>query len=74
MYKIFINEDFPKEDEDLVFYWNIKKRGFYAIVTRTNIFPYNYVVRWIYSHLEQNLVSIISDAGTMGMQLQEIFL
>jgi hypothetical protein len=41
MYRIFINEDFPKDDEDLVVYQNIKKSELYAIATRLDIMPYN---------------------------------
>jgi hypothetical protein len=55
IYKIFNNEDFPMEDEDLAVYQNIKKSGIYAFVAWPMLFPYNDVVRWVFSHLDVDM-------------------
>jgi hypothetical protein len=51
MYIILINEYFPKEDEYLAVFQNIKMSEPYEIFTNPNIFPYSDIVRWIYSCL-----------------------
>jgi hypothetical protein len=64
MYKILVNKDFPKDDEDLAVYHNIKKSELYVIATRPDIMPYNDAVRWIFSHLELSTTSIVNEVGT----------
>jgi hypothetical protein len=70
MYRIFINEDFPKDDEDLVVYQNIKKSELYVIATRPDIMPYNDAVCCIFLHLELSTTSTVHEVGTPISSIQ----
>ena len=61
MYMIFSNSYFPKDDEGLVVYQNIKKSELHSIATRPNIMPYNDIVQWVFSHLETNTPTIMNE-------------
>jgi hypothetical protein len=60
-YKMFVKEDFPRDDEDMVIYQSIKKSGLYIVATRPTILPYNDVVRWVFSHLDSKTSTMVNE-------------
>jgi hypothetical protein len=59
---MFTNEDFPKDVEYLTVYRNIKKSVLYYIATKSAIFSYKDVIKWVYSHLDPNTTTIFKEA------------
>jgi hypothetical protein len=61
IYKIFVNEGFPMEYEDLIVYQNIKKSGIYDFAVSPMLFPYNDTLRWVSSHLDTDTTIVFNE-------------
>ena len=70
MYRLFSNENFLEEDEDIDVYKNIKKNGLYAISSQPTIFPYNDVSKWVYACLDPKKTVILNEGGNLIISLK----
>jgi hypothetical protein len=60
IYKIFNTREFPHKYEDVEAYHNIKKSSIYVIAARPMLFLYNDVARWCFTHIENDIYTIMN--------------
>ena len=70
MYRMFVNEDFHKDHDDLEVFWNIRKHILYLIAAKPIILPYNDVVKSIFKHINLGMRSVISEGRVSIAYLQ----